>query len=56
MIVNFDGTGERAVTIAYLVETPIWKDGYRSILPDPTSKDDATLLGWAIVENQTDND
>ncbi len=57
VIVNFDGTGERPVTVAYLVETPVWKTSYRLILPDPTSKEgNAALLGWAIVENQTDND
>jgi len=56
VIVNFDGQGERPVGIAYLLETPVWKTSYRLILPDPTSRDNATLLGWAIVENQTDND
>ncbi|HEY4328764.1 MAG TPA: hypothetical protein VGN88_03440 [Phycisphaerae bacterium] len=57
VIVNFDGEGERQVTVAYLVETPIWKTSYRLILPDPASQEKtATMLGWAIVENQTDND
>src|SRR5262249_4092821 len=56
VIVNFDGTGERSVTVAYLVETPVWKTSYRLILPDVTSRDNANLQGWAIVENQTDND
>jgi hypothetical protein len=56
VIVNFDGTGDRDVSVAYLVETPVWKTSYRLILPDAGSKDSATLLGWAIVENQTDND
>jgi hypothetical protein len=56
VIVNFEGTGERQVGIAYLVETPVWKTSYRLILPDVSSRDTATMLGWAIVENQTDND
>jgi len=56
VIINFDGNGDRQVTVAYLIETPIWKTSYRMILPDPTSKNSATLQGWAIVENQTDND
>jgi hypothetical protein len=56
VIVNFDGAGDREVGIGYLVETPVWKTSYRLILPDATSQDSATLLGWAIVENQTDND
>lgn len=56
VIVNFEGTGVRSVGIAYLIETPVWKTSYRLILPDATSQDNAALLGWAIVENQTDND
>ncbi len=56
VIIHFDGTGERRVAIGYIVETPLWKTSYRLILPDLTSKDSAKLLGWAIVENQTDND
>jgi hypothetical protein len=54
--VNFEGTGKRRVGMGYLVETPIWKTSYRLMLPDLTSKDTAKLQGWAIVENQTDND
>lgn len=57
--INFSGEGERQVRIGYVVETPIWKTSYRLILPangaDP-AKDKPKLVGWAIVENQTDND
>jgi hypothetical protein len=57
--INFAGKGERQVRIGYVVETPIWKTSYRLILPaagaDP-AKDKPKLVGWAIVENQTDND
>lgn len=57
--INFTGEGERQVRIGYVVETPIWKTSYRLILPakgaDP-AKDKPKLVGWAIVENQTDND
>jgi hypothetical protein len=56
VIVNFDGTGERRVALGYVVETPVWKTSYRLILPEESSKDGANLMGWAIVENQTDND
>jgi hypothetical protein len=64
--INFSGNGERHVRIGYVVETPVWKTSYRLILGD--RKDNATTLpangpqadgnlqGWAIVENQTDND
>ena len=61
--IHFNGTGERHVRIGYVVETPIWRASYRLILPSNDSKTgkDAknakgTLQGWAIVENQTDND
>lgn len=60
--IHFNGAGERQVRLGYVVETPIWKASYRLILPDETadtSKNAAvhgTLQGWAIVENQTDND
>ena len=50
--VNFTGEGERHVKIGYIVETPVWKTSYRLILSDKQ----AQLQGWAIVENQTDND
>jgi hypothetical protein len=53
--INFSGQGERRVRLGYVVETPIWKTSYRLILPE--GKDDKPRLqGWAIVENQTDND
>jgi hypothetical protein len=51
--VHFQGQGQREVLIGYVVETPVWKTSYRLVLGD---KDDANIQGWAIVENQTDND
>jgi hypothetical protein len=56
---NFTGQGDRPVRIGYVVETPVWKTSYRLILPGEgadKSKDKPRLVGWAIVENQTDND
>ncbi|HVT91002.1 MAG TPA: hypothetical protein VHD56_19270 [Tepidisphaeraceae bacterium] len=50
--INFTGEGNRRVRIGYVVETPIWKTSYRLIMDDKAGK----LQGWAIVENQTDND
>lgn len=50
---RFDGQGERRVRVGYVVETPIWKASYRLVFGDGPG---ATLQGWAIVENQTDND
>lgn len=53
--INFTGQGERRVRIGYVVETPIWKTSYRLILSDD-EKQKNQIQGWAIVENQTDND
>jgi hypothetical protein len=50
--INFRGQGERRVRLGYVVETPIWKTSYRLLL----GEDKPQLQGWAIVENQTDND
>lgn len=53
--INFTGQGDRHVRVGYVVETPIWKTSYRLVLAsDPKEK--PKLQGWAIVENQTDND
>lgn len=52
---NFAGQGERRVRFGYVVETPVWKTSYRLILSD-ASKNKSNLQGWAIVENQTEND
>ena len=55
--IRFNGQGERRVRLGYVVETPIWKASYRLVLPDKAAKDTQGILqGWAIVENQTDND
>ncbi len=67
--INFTGQGERRVRLGYVVETPIWKTSYRLILnaPGEAKKGEdgkagalpptvSKLQGWAIVENQTDND
>lgn len=61
--IHFNGQGERRVRVGYLVETPIWKTSYRLVLDKkkPAAKGEAAsgggkLQGWAIVENQTDND
>jgi hypothetical protein len=49
--IQFTGEGERRIRLGYVVETPIWKTSYRLILGEKPK-----LQGWAIVENQTDND
>ncbi len=53
--IMFSGDGKREVSVAYVVENPIWKTSYRLVLPN---KKDAkpSLQGWAIVENSTEED
>ncbi len=53
--INFVGDGERPVRIGYITEAPVWKTSYRLVLSDE-KKEEATLQGWAIVENTSDYD
>jgi hypothetical protein len=55
VLITFEGVGDRRVRLGYIVETPIWKTSYRLLLPD-RPEEPAKIQGWAIVENQTDND
>jgi hypothetical protein len=55
VLISFEGVGERRVRLGYIVETPIWKTSYRLLLPEKP-EELAKIQGWAIVENQTDND
>jgi hypothetical protein len=55
--IQFRGEGERQVRIGYVVEAPVWKTSYRLVLPgEGAAEGPGRLQGWAIVENQTDND
>lgn len=66
VVLHFDGQGARRVRLAYVVETPVWKTSYRLVMPpkakagappaDAKAATQGSLQGWAIVENQTDND
>ncbi len=53
--IRFQGQGERLVRVGYVVETPVWKSSYRLMI-GAGKNDKSNLQGWAIVENQTDND
>jgi hypothetical protein len=55
VVITFEGMGERRVRVGYIIETPIWKTSYRLLLP-AKPEEPAKIQGWAIVENQTDND
>ncbi|MEZ6242841.1 MAG: DUF4139 domain-containing protein [Phycisphaerales bacterium] len=52
---SFAGEGERRVVVSYVQEAPVWKASYRLVLPEDSASE-ATLQGWAIVENTTDED
>lgn len=54
VVIDFSGQGQRRVRLGYVVQTPIWKTSYRLVLGSGDEK--PRLQGWAIVENQTDND
>lgn len=54
LTLHFPGGGSRPVRVGYVVETPVWKTSYRLILPKEGHT--AQLQGWAIVENQSNND
>jgi hypothetical protein len=49
------GSGKREVSLAYVVEAPVWKTSYRIVLP-ATSQDNPLLQGWALVDNTTEDD
>ncbi len=53
---GFHGQGQRRVAVSYVQEAPVWKTSYRLVLPDDITADSATIQGWAIVENTTDDD
>lgn len=51
--VQFRGTGERPVQLAYVRPMPVWKTAYRLVLGEDGHAD---LQGWAIVDNPTSTD
>ncbi len=51
--IRANGEGSRTVTIAYVVEAPLWKSSYRVTA---LTGGKAHLQGWAILENVTGND
>jgi hypothetical protein len=55
VLITFEGVGDRRVRLGYIIETPVWKTSYRLLLPE-RPEEPAKIQGWAIVENQTDND
>ena len=50
---DFTGSGQRKVQVAYIAAAPVWKTSYRLVLSE---NDPPLLQGWAIVENTSDDD
>jgi hypothetical protein len=46
------GTGSRKLTASYMTPSAVWKSSYRLLMAD----DGASLEGWAIIDNTTDDD
>ena len=57
---SMKGEGRRDVFVSYIHEMPVWKASYRLVLPGRERSESADtrpmLQGWAIVENNTDED
>jgi len=68
VVIHANGQGRHQIRIGYVVETPVWKTSYRLVLPPlapagpvpapgaPPVPPPGYLQGWAMVENQSDND
>ena len=65
--IQFAGEGKRNVKVGYVIENPLWKTSYRLVLPNLEARKEKKagqqaeekkpyLQGWAVVENQTDED
>ncbi|MFP4145049.1 MAG: hypothetical protein ACLFV3_07880 [Phycisphaeraceae bacterium] len=56
--IRFEGEGTREVRVGYLVESPVWKTSYRLDMTGVAAAEqgEATLQGWAIVENMSEAD
>jgi len=52
LLVTLNGTGSRAVSLSYVIPTPVWKVSYRLDI----SGNEPFLQGWAIVDNDSDAD
>jgi hypothetical protein len=53
------GPAGREIHVGYVHEMPVWKVSYRLVLPDLDASaraGQASIQGWAIVENTTDDD
>lgn len=56
LTVSAAGEGDRQVRVGYLIGMPIWKCTYRVIFDDKNKANQALLQGWALAENNTEDD
>jgi hypothetical protein len=49
LTLNALGQGQRQLRVSYISEVPVWKSTYRIVFP--RSEGDATIQGWAVVDN-----
>jgi hypothetical protein len=49
-----EGKGRRDVSVAYVIESPVWKTSYRVVMGE--GSEPAYLQGWALVDNTGDED
>lgn len=51
--IDSSDSGRRTVMASYMAPMPMWKSSYRLIFP---ASGEATLEGWAIIDNTTEED
>lgn len=56
LTVSATGEGERTLKLGYLTGMPIWKCSYRVIFDEKGKGANALIQGWALAENNTDED
>jgi hypothetical protein len=52
LAVSLPGTGDRVVSLSYVIPAPVWKVSYRLDL----SGEKPFLQGWAVIDNGSDTD
>jgi hypothetical protein len=56
LIVSLPGSGSRPVSLSYVIPSPVWKVSYRLDLTGASGPAEARFQGWAIVDNDSDED
>jgi hypothetical protein len=59
LVITLPGSGNRLVSISYVIPSPVWKVSYRLDLGQGASGPEerkARFQGWAVVDNDSDED